>query len=196
MKSRWTAGQFPSDSLAKIAPILLRREADRLTFLLGMGISARLIELDEDKATPRRQEARQWLAATRSQQIKALADAWRSSQSWRDLWHIDGLTPDDSGWAYDAAAARQSLLDLLQATSARERLGLAQRANRLHQSHAARLPATRTATTIAGTSATTMASSCAGAIAGMPSRARSSSMSSASPCTGWDWLTPAMTCCV
>ena len=109
-------GQFPSDSLAKIAPILLRREADRLTFLLGMGISARLIELDEDKAAPRRQEARQWLAATRSQQIKALADAWRSSQSWRDLWHIDGLTPDDSGWAYDAAAARQSLLDLLKAT--------------------------------------------------------------------------------
>ena len=109
-------GQFPSDSLAKIAPILLRREGDRLTFLLGMGISARLIELDDDKAAPRRQEARQWLAASRSRQVKALADAWRSSQSWRDLWHIDGLTPDDSGWAYDAAAARQSLLDLLQAT--------------------------------------------------------------------------------
>ena len=109
-------GQLPTESLAKIAPVLLRREGDRLTFLLGVGISARLIELDNDRAAPRRQQARQWLAATRAQQIKALADAWRSSQSWRDLWHIDGLTPDDSGWAYDAAAARQALLDLLQAT--------------------------------------------------------------------------------
>ena len=98
MKSRWTAGNSQATAWRRSRPFCCAAKPDRLTFLLGMGISARLIELDEDKAAPRRQEARQWLAATRSQQIKALADAWRSSQSWRDLWHIDGLTPDDSGW--------------------------------------------------------------------------------------------------
>jgi len=104
---------FHPDSLPQIAPALLRHDASRLSFLLGIGSSAKLIVIEEDKALPRRQEARNWLSATRALQVQTLAHAWRKSQSWRDMWHIEGLLPDDSGWAYDAAAARNAVMGLL-----------------------------------------------------------------------------------
>ena len=106
-------GQLTPESRAAVAPVLLRREAARLDFMLGIGISGRLISIEDGIAKPRRQEAREWLAATRSRQVRSLSAAWRGSSAWRDMWHIDGLYPDDSGWAYDAAAARQAVLGLL-----------------------------------------------------------------------------------
>lgn len=105
--------QFHPDSLAQIGPVLLGDTASRLSFLLGIGSSANLIEIEDGKALPRRQEARNWLSATRASQVRSLAHAWRKSQSWRDMWHIEGLLPDDSGWAYDAAAARNAVMGLL-----------------------------------------------------------------------------------
>ncbi|MCY4145967.1 MAG: hypothetical protein OXE95_09020 [Chloroflexi bacterium] len=105
--------QFHADSLAQIRPVLLDDAASRLSFLLGIGCSAKLIEARDGKALPRRQEARDWLSATRASQVRALVDAWRNSQTWRDMWHIEGLLPDDSGWAYDAAAARNAIMSLL-----------------------------------------------------------------------------------
>lgn len=105
--------QFHPDSLAQIAPVLLGDTASRLSFLLGIGSSANLIEIEDGKALPRRQEARNWLSAARASQVRSLAQAWRKSQSWRDMWHIEGLLPDDSGWAYDAEAARNAVMGLL-----------------------------------------------------------------------------------
>lgn len=105
--------QFHPDSLAQIKPVMLSDTASRLSFLLEIGSSAKLIEIEDGKALPRRQEARNWLSATRASQVRTLADAWRKSQSWRDMWHIEGLLPDDSGWAYDAAVARNAIISLL-----------------------------------------------------------------------------------
>ena len=99
-------------SRAVILPALLRADEYRLRFLLGIGVG-KLIAMDEGIAKPHRQEARKWLAASRAQQIRALSADWRSSATWRDMWHIEGLHPDDSGWAYDAAAARSAILSLL-----------------------------------------------------------------------------------
>ena len=104
---------FHPDSWAQIGSVLLNATASRLSFLLGIGHSAKLIAIEDDKALPRRQEARDWLSVPRASQVRALAQAWRKSQSWRDMWHIEGLLPDDSGWAYDAAAARNAVMDLL-----------------------------------------------------------------------------------
>ncbi len=104
---------FHADSLANIRPVLLSDATSRLPFLLGIGSSAKLLAIEDGKALPRRQAARDWLSATRASQVRTLADAWRKSQSWRDMWHIDGLLPDDSGWAYDAAAARNAIMRLL-----------------------------------------------------------------------------------
>ena len=98
---------------AAIKPFLLRQSEARLAFMLGVGLSADLIARDEDKAQPSRNQARAWLEASRSEQIRALARAWLDSQTYRDMWHIPGLYPEDSGWSYDAAAARKAVMELL-----------------------------------------------------------------------------------
>ncbi len=103
-------GQFASAE--DIMPLLLRRNPIRLAFMLGIGNSAKLIARQEGRASPRRDEARQWLGASRAEQIRALASAWLESQSWRDMWHVPGLYPDNSSWSYDATAVRGAVLNL------------------------------------------------------------------------------------
>lgn len=103
---------FTSDSADAIIPYLLRQGDIRLSFLLGVGVTADLITTQEGKAYPRRTEARQWLSASRAEQTRQLAQAWLGSSSYRDMWHIPGLFPDDSGWAYDPVRARNSVMGL------------------------------------------------------------------------------------
>ena len=105
--------RFADAAAAAIKPLLLRQIDARLGFMLGVGLSADLIARAEDKAQPSRDQARAWLEATRAEQIRALAGAWLNSQNYRDMWHIPGLYPDDSGWSYDAAAARNAVMELL-----------------------------------------------------------------------------------
>ena len=107
------AERFAPQSIHAISPHLLNPVESRLTFMLGAGVSANLITLEEGRAHPSRGPARSWLNATRPEQIRTLANAWRDSQSWRDMWHIPGLYPDDSGWSYDPAAARNAIIGLL-----------------------------------------------------------------------------------
>ena len=105
--------RFAPGAADRILPYLLRPNENRLAFMLGIGISAKLIALRDGNAQPSRDEARAWLNAARSEQIRALAAAWKQSRSWRDMWHIPGLNPEDSGWTYDPAAARNAILGLL-----------------------------------------------------------------------------------
>ncbi len=107
------AGRLVHSAAASVMPLLLTPSPTRLEFLLGIGISSELIEIEDGKALPRRNEARAWLKSTRAEQIQALARAWRESQNYRDMWHIPGLYPEDSGWSYDAAAARKAVIELL-----------------------------------------------------------------------------------
>ena len=105
--------RFAKPAVDAIKPFLLRPMETRLAFMLGVGASANLINAQDGTAHPRRSETRDWLKATRVQQIRELAKAWLESQSYRDMWHIPGLYPEDSGWSYDAAAARKAVVDLL-----------------------------------------------------------------------------------
>lgn len=113
MHSAEVAGNgFTPQAVQRMIPYLLRQGDIRLSFLLGIGISANLITTQEGKAYPRRTEARQWLSATRAEQTRQLAQAWFESKHYRDLWHIPGLFPDDSGWAYDPVLARNSVMGM------------------------------------------------------------------------------------
>lgn len=103
---------FTEDSMDDIMPHLLRQGDIRLAFLLGVGVTANLITTQDGQAFPRRTEVRQWLNASRAEQTQQLAQAWLSSTEYRDMWHIPGLFPDDSGWAYDALQARNSVMSL------------------------------------------------------------------------------------
>jgi hypothetical protein len=97
-----------------LLPYLLDEDEIRLAFLLGVGISANLIVVEESKASPKRAETRTWLSESRSNQIKALADAWRSSAAYRELPHVPGLKPEALP-NYDPTIARSAMIDFLKA---------------------------------------------------------------------------------
>lgn len=98
-----------------LLPHLLKPDAPRLAFLVGLGLSAGLLEIQEGRLYPRRPETRRWLPATRAVQVQALAEAWRGSTLYRDLWHVPGLHPEPGGELdeYDASVARGNVLELL-----------------------------------------------------------------------------------
>jgi hypothetical protein len=54
--------------------------------------------------------ARKWLEMPRPMQVKAIAEAWRDSTSYNELWHVPGLKPEKAGWQNDPLAARQTVL--------------------------------------------------------------------------------------
>lgn len=105
--------QFAPEDAAAIKPILLQRDESRLSFMLAIAESAELLNREDGKAHPKRKEARNWLEAPRARQIERLAKAWLASRTYREMWHVPGLYPEDSGWSYDAAAARHAVMQLL-----------------------------------------------------------------------------------
>ncbi len=105
--------RFAPDFAESIRPDLLRTLEHRLSFMLGVAESADLITREEGRAHPQRSEARIWLEDTRARQVERLAKAWLNCASYREMWHIPGLYPEESGWSYDAAAARAAVMQLL-----------------------------------------------------------------------------------
>ena len=105
--------RFAPDFAESIRPDLLRPLEHRLSFMLGVAESADLITREAGRAHPQRSEARIWLEDTRARQVKRLAKAWLNCASYREMWHIPGLYPEESGWSYDAAAARAAVMQLL-----------------------------------------------------------------------------------
>jgi hypothetical protein len=100
---------------AAVHDFLLKPSDERILFLFGVGVSADLIDVQAGKASPKRAEARRWLSASRAVQVQNLAEGWRGSTVYRDLWHIAGLHPDPGGELdeYDAAVARENVLELM-----------------------------------------------------------------------------------
>ncbi len=98
-----------------LAPLLLTPGEERLTFLLGLGLAAGLVEARGGHAHTQRAEARRWLEAPRADQIRRLAEAWRDSRVYRDLWHVPGLYPEPGGAldSYDPAVVRQAVAGFL-----------------------------------------------------------------------------------
>lgn len=98
-----------------LMPQMLTKGEERLMFLLGLALSADLVEVQGGRAIPRRAEVRRWLEAGRAEQVRRLVEAWRESRAYRDLWHVPGLFPEPGGALdqYDPAVVRQSVLGFL-----------------------------------------------------------------------------------
>ena len=92
---------------------LIVKDAARIDFMLQLGITAGLIELQGGKAYTKRAESRRWLEAPRGAQIQLLAETWRDSDLYVDLVHVPGLTVEEDGWSYDPVDARKALLELI-----------------------------------------------------------------------------------
>lgn len=96
----------------KLMPFLLNKDEDRLAFLMIVGVAAELIDVQDGRATVGKTAVQPWLNATRSVQLKTLAEAWRATNIYAEVWHVPGLE-SDAGWTYDAANARKAIFDLM-----------------------------------------------------------------------------------
>ncbi len=97
----------------KILSHLLVDDISRLQFMIVVGISTHLIEVQSGKLYPHSTELAHWLRGKRSAQLKELVDAWLDSESFQEVWHTPGLYAE-TGWSYDAADARHAVMGLLQ----------------------------------------------------------------------------------
>ncbi len=98
---------FVPAEVERILPYCLVQDERRLAFLLGVGISADLIYIQDGRAYPGKTQLQPWLSAARGTQLKDLATAWRSSIAYADLWHVPGLLPDPTGWSYNPVIGRE-----------------------------------------------------------------------------------------
>jgi hypothetical protein len=99
----------PADA-AQLQPFLIHDEPARLTFVLYLAFSAGLIDVQEARVFTRREGLQQWFGLPRWGQVKLLAEAWRSSTAYVDLFHVPSLLRDPQGFEYDPVTARQAIL--------------------------------------------------------------------------------------
>ena len=107
--------RLPKNIVNLMMPYLLVKDEARLHLIVGLGVSAGMLTVEEGLLSPERSIARQWLAATRSQQIQQLVTAWIGTTLYRELWHVPDLYPERGGSLdnYDAIVARRAILDAL-----------------------------------------------------------------------------------
>lgn len=108
--------RLPNDERDALMPHLLRQDEARLVFLLGLALSGDLLEVQNTRLYVKRAEARRWLSATRSEQVRALVQLWQTSRLYRDLWHVPGLflEPGGSLDSYDPVVIREGLANFMQ----------------------------------------------------------------------------------
>ena len=108
-------GRLAAEDHDYLIDYLLKPEEDRLYFTFALGVSADLIEIQGGRAFPKKAEARRWLSETRAGQVKLLAEGWRKSTFYRELWQVPGLHPEPGGELdeYDASVARSAIVDLM-----------------------------------------------------------------------------------
>ena len=99
---------LPPGHVDTLAPFLLRPEVERLDFLLGLARSLSLIAPRDGLLKPVSPQARRWLEAARSEQVRTLAVAWRESGDYNDLAHTPGLIVETAD--NDPTLARRLIL--------------------------------------------------------------------------------------
>ncbi|MBN1679504.1 MAG: helicase-associated domain-containing protein [Anaerolineae bacterium] len=86
----------------------------RVALLISLAGSMGLATSEDGLFKPVPARARHWLEQSRPRQVRALAEAWRSTTLFNDLWHTPGLLPEDTGWRNDPLLARQTVLTFLE----------------------------------------------------------------------------------
>lgn len=107
---------FASSDRSALSKVLLQADRARLLFLLSLGVGADLIEVQGGRALPKRTEARRWLGGSRSEQLRKLAETWRETPVYVDLWNVPGLHVETEAGTmnqYHPAGARGAVLDIL-----------------------------------------------------------------------------------
>ncbi|MBN2305463.1 MAG: helicase-associated domain-containing protein [Anaerolineae bacterium] len=86
----------------------------RVALLIALAGGMGLASSEGDRFKPVPANARRWLELTRPRQVRTLAEAWRDSTHFNDLWHTPGLQPEPTRWHNDPLLARQTVLVFLE----------------------------------------------------------------------------------
>jgi len=100
-------------------------ETERLALLHRLCQRLELVHTSEGFLRPYPPEAKRWLKATRSEQLRALQEAWRNDPDWNELWRIKSLHCEPTGWRNDPLLARKKILGHLAKCSPEQWLSLA-----------------------------------------------------------------------
>ncbi len=82
--------------------------------IIGLAAGAGLASDTRGMFKPVPAQVKRWLDNTRPQQVRSLAETWRSTAAYNELWHTPGLHPEDTGWRNDPVLARQTVLTYLE----------------------------------------------------------------------------------
>ncbi len=85
-----------------------------VALMVGLALSAGLAAEEGGLLKPVPATARRWLEDTRPRQVRALAEAWRSTPLFNELWYTPGLVPEPTGWQNDPLLARQVVFTFLE----------------------------------------------------------------------------------
>lgn len=97
--------------LHQLYPYLLDPHPDRCHLLITLAWEMDLLRQAENGVRPTR-GAVDWLKKSRTAQLRALLEAW-SSSDWNDLSHTPGLLTEGSSWTNEPILARNGLLEAL-----------------------------------------------------------------------------------
>ncbi|MEP7287038.1 MAG: helicase-associated domain-containing protein [Chloroflexota bacterium] len=96
--------------------LLGSNSAARLALLValasGLGVAA--VTQDQGLFKPVAGTARRWLDMSRATQVRSLAEVWRESLIYNELWYTPGLKPEHANWQNDPLLARQTVLTFLE----------------------------------------------------------------------------------
>lgn len=92
-------------------PLLMHDDAAYLSLLLTLATEMGLLRQGDTGLRPAR-TAVSWLQESRESQLRALAEAW-SSSNWNELHRVPGLICEGEGWHNDPMLGRTSLFDVL-----------------------------------------------------------------------------------
>lgn len=108
-------GVIPADHQKVLKPYLIGSNSTaRLALLIALALDMGVAAVVENLLRPVPSVARQWLDSPRPAQVRSLAEAWRISTIYNELWHTPGLKPERTGWQNDPLLARQTVLTYLE----------------------------------------------------------------------------------
>lgn len=105
-------GLLHAAAVKQLAPLLLNPDPERRSLLLTLAKEMGMLRGNEANGFRPSRTAVSWLQQSREQQLRALVDAW-SSSNWNDLCHTPDLRCEGDNWHNDPLLARAALLDAL-----------------------------------------------------------------------------------
>lgn len=114
-------GQFSAEHQKAIRPYLLGSGSPaRLALMITIALAMRVATETVGNFKPMSNNARKWLELPRPDQVKAMAEAWRESQVYNELWFTPGLKAESGRWQNDPLLARQTVLTFLESVPAHD----------------------------------------------------------------------------